>query len=78
VSLPLLDSHAHTVPAILANETEDGNLKGFLVPYPADQMRMWEICRRVNTPKNDDPSLWEPVHQQATQTRTDELELLRE
>ena len=31
----------------------------------------------VNSPKNDDPSLWEPVHPEPPQTRT-ELELLRE
>ena len=43
-------------------ETEDENLKELLVPYPADQMRMWEISPRVNSPKNDDPSLWEPFH----------------
>jgi putative SOS response-associated peptidase YedK len=24
-------------------ETDDGNLKELLVPYPTDQMRMWEI-----------------------------------
>jgi putative SOS response-associated peptidase YedK len=30
-------------------ETEDGNLKELLVPYPADQMRMWEISPRVNS-----------------------------
>ena len=29
-------------------ETEDGKLKELLVPYPADQMRMWEISPRVN------------------------------
>jgi putative SOS response-associated peptidase YedK len=55
-------------------ETDDGNLKALLVPYPADQMRMWEISPRVNSPKNDDPSLWEPIHAQRT---TDALELLR-
>ena len=38
-------------------ESDDGNLKTLLVPYPADQMRMWEISPRVNSPKNDDPSL---------------------
>jgi hypothetical protein len=38
-------------------------------------MRMWEISPRVNSPKNDDPSLWEPLHAQ-TQTTTDALELL--
>jgi putative SOS response-associated peptidase YedK len=51
-------------------ETEDGNLKELLVPYPADQMRMWEISLRVNSPKNDDPSLWEPIQAQ-TQTTAD-------
>jgi putative SOS response-associated peptidase YedK len=44
-------------------ETEDGNLKELLVPYPADQIRMWEISPRVNRAKNDDPSLWEPFMQ---------------
>jgi hypothetical protein len=34
-----------------------GPLKELLVPYPADQMRMWEISPRINSPKNDDPSL---------------------
>jgi len=33
-----------------------------MVPYPADQLRMWEISPRVNSPKNDDPSLWKPVN----------------
>ena len=51
-------------------ETDDGNLKALLVPYPADQMRMWEISSRINSPKNDDPSLWEPLHAQPTQTTT--------
>jgi putative SOS response-associated peptidase YedK len=40
-----------------------------LLPYPADQMRMWEISPRVNSPKNDDPSLWEPLHGEPTQTK---------
>jgi putative SOS response-associated peptidase YedK len=53
-------------------------LKELLGPYPADQMRMWEISPRVNSPKNDDPSLWEPVHAEPTQTTSDALELLRE
>ena len=59
-------------------ETEDGNLKQLLVPYPADQMQMWEISPRVNSPKNDDPSLWESVHGEPKQTTTDALELVRE
>jgi putative SOS response-associated peptidase YedK len=57
-------------------KTENGNLKESLVPYPVDQMQIWEISPRVNSPKNDDPSLWEPAHADATRTRTDELELL--
>jgi len=59
-------------------ETDDGNLKALLLPYPADQMRMWEISPRVNSPKNDDPSLREPLHGEPTQTTTDALELVRE
>jgi putative SOS response-associated peptidase YedK len=49
-----------------------------LLPYPADQMRMWEISPRVNSPKNDDPSLWEPLHTKPGNTTIDALELLRE
>jgi putative SOS response-associated peptidase YedK len=59
-------------------EADNGNLKELLVPYPADQMRMWEISPRVNSPKNDDPSLWEPLHAEPTQRTTNVLELLRE
>jgi len=59
-------------------ETEDGNLKELLVPYPAEQMCMWKISPRVNSPKNDDPSLWVPVQAEAAKTTTDTLELLRE
>jgi SOS response associated peptidase (SRAP) len=41
-------------------ETDNGNLKELLLPHPADEMRMWEISPWVNSPKNDDASLWEP------------------
>jgi putative SOS response-associated peptidase YedK len=61
----------------LAQGTEDGNLKELLAPYPADEMRMWEISLRVNSARNDDPSLWEPLHAEPAPT-TDALELLRE
>jgi hypothetical protein len=59
-------------------KTDDGNLKALLIPYPADQKRMWEISARVNSPKNDDPSLWESIHAEQAQTTTDALELLPE
>ena len=64
--------------AAWSGETCDRNLKALLVPYPSDQMRMWEISPRVNSPKNNDPSLWEPVDGEPTQTTTDTLELLPE
>jgi putative SOS response-associated peptidase YedK len=71
--MPVILPEEHHAPWL--GETEYGNLKELLVPYPSDQMRMWEISPRVNSPKNDDPSLWEPVH---AQTTTDVLDLLRE
>jgi putative SOS response-associated peptidase YedK len=33
------------------NETGDGNLKELLLPYPADQMQMWEISPRGSDSK---------------------------
>jgi hypothetical protein len=38
-------------------ETEDGDLKALLKPFPADQMRIWPISPRVNSPKNHDPDI---------------------
>jgi putative SOS response-associated peptidase YedK len=35
--------------------------RDLLAPYPAQPMAMWPISRRVNSPKNDDPSILEPV-----------------
>jgi hypothetical protein len=32
-----------------------------LRPYPADEMKMWPVSERVNSPKNDDPSLLDPI-----------------
>ena len=54
-SMPVILPERHH--AVWLGETDDGNLKELLLPYPADQMRMWEISPRVNSPKNDDPSL---------------------
>jgi putative SOS response-associated peptidase YedK len=36
-------------------------LKALLVPYPADDIVMWPVDRRVGNVKNNDPSLVEPV-----------------
>jgi putative SOS response-associated peptidase YedK len=70
----LLEKH----DAAWLGETEDRDLKELLLPYAADQMRMWEISPRVNSAGEDDPLLWEPVHAEPTQRTTDALELLRE
>jgi hypothetical protein len=32
-----------------------------LVPYPADQMTVWPISPRVNSPQNDDPGILDPI-----------------
>jgi putative SOS response-associated peptidase YedK len=42
-------------------EVKDGDLKELLKPYPADRMKMWPIGPRVNSPKNDDAELIEPL-----------------
>jgi putative SOS response-associated peptidase YedK len=35
--------------------------RALLRPFPAELMRMWPISTRVNSPRNDNPSLLEPV-----------------
>ncbi|MBV8738098.1 MAG: SOS response-associated peptidase [Alphaproteobacteria bacterium] len=37
------------------------HLKGLLVPYPANDMVIWPVDKRVGNVKNNDPSLIEPV-----------------
>lgn len=57
------------MPAILAAEQHDAWLSGpvdqaraALQPYPAEHMVAWPVSTRVNTPKNNDPKLIEPMH----------------
>jgi hypothetical protein len=33
-------------------EIEDSDVKEPLKPYPADEMKMWPISQRLNSPKN--------------------------
>lgn len=47
--------------AVWLSEIEDGDPKELLKPYPAEKMKMWPISERVNSPKNNDPSLLEPI-----------------
>lgn len=42
-------------------ESEIDHLLALLRPYPSEQMRRYEVSRRVGSPQNDDPSLIEPV-----------------
>ena len=59
------------MPAILKPENYDRWLgiepdpRELLLSYPAEPMRMWPISKRVNTPKNDDAALLDPVQGEA-------------
>ena len=59
------------MPAILKPDGYDRWLgmepdpRDLLISFPAEQMRMWLISKRVNTPKNDDPSLLDEVAEEA-------------
>ena len=68
---PLL-AHLHDrMPVILAPETwpvwlgespaEPEQLKALLQPYPAEDIVIWRVDKRVGDPKNKDPSLIEPA-----------------
>jgi len=61
-------NNPHRMPTILRLEDHDAWLQGsadeartVLRPYPADLMVAYRVSPRVNTPKNDDPQLIEPV-----------------
>jgi putative SOS response-associated peptidase YedK len=40
---------------------DEGSLRGLLKPFPAERMRTYPISTRVNSVKNDDAALIEPV-----------------
>jgi putative SOS response-associated peptidase YedK len=40
---------------------EEPDPRGLMRQVPGDLMRMWPISNRVNKPKNDDPSIVEPI-----------------
>jgi len=61
-------NNPHRMPAILRAEDHDAWLGGTndqaraaLLPYPADLMVAYAVSTRVNTPKNNDGSLLDPV-----------------
>ncbi len=43
-------------------ETDAAELKSLLRPYPAEDMIIWPVDKRVGDPKNKDPSLIEPAN----------------
>jgi putative SOS response-associated peptidase YedK len=47
--------------SVWLGETEGGDLKELLRPCPAEKMKMWPISQRVNSPKNDDSNLLDPI-----------------
>jgi putative SOS response-associated peptidase YedK len=57
----------HTrMPVILPEVLFDAWLSGeagkeILVPYPADEMTVWPISPPVNSPKNNDPEILQPI-----------------
>ncbi|HUN25292.1 MAG TPA: SOS response-associated peptidase [Steroidobacteraceae bacterium] len=60
-------SNPHRMPAILRRESREAWLSGTpeqahaaLEAYPADLMVAYAVSTRVNSPKNDEPSLIEP------------------
>lgn len=42
-------------------DTELPDAEAMLRPYPADEMRVFAVSTRVNSPKNDDPDVIEPL-----------------
>ncbi len=42
-------------------EMERKNLIGLLKPYPADEMKGFEVSRAVNSPANDNPDVVKPI-----------------
>jgi Uncharacterized conserved protein len=42
-------------------DSSEAELKALLQPYRAEEMQMWEISSRVNSPIYNDPEIIEPV-----------------
>jgi len=58
----------HRMPALLGKADREAWLSGSpeeawetLTPYPDDLMVAWPVSTRVNSPKNNDASLIQPV-----------------
>ena len=56
------------MPVIIAPDDRERWLKGpnpreLLKPYPSEEMTMWAVSPKLNSPKNDSPDLLEPIEQ---------------
>jgi putative SOS response-associated peptidase YedK len=56
------------MPVIIAPDDHERWLKGpnpkeLLKPYPSEEMTMWAVSPKLNSPKNDSPDLLEPIEQ---------------
>jgi putative SOS response-associated peptidase YedK len=57
----------HRMPAILAPAayarwlSDEPDPDDLLAPYPPEPMTLWPVSTRVNSPRNDDPSIIEPL-----------------
>jgi putative SOS response-associated peptidase YedK len=70
-------NNPHRMPAILKREDQEAWLCGTvedarmtLTPYPTGLMLAYEVSTRVNSPKNNDASLVEPVPPRPTSTHS--------
>jgi len=41
--------------------SDEPDPRALLKPFPAEPMRLWPVSTRVNSVRNDDPGLIEPV-----------------
>ena len=68
---PMVAQIHDRMPAILTPESYDRWLgvepdpRELMISFPAEQMRIWPISRRVNKPENDDAALLDPVPEAA-------------
>ena len=64
------------MPVIIAPEDRERWLKGpspqeLLKPYPSEEMTMWAVSPKLNSPKNDSPDLLEPIQEPDGSTEGD-------
>ncbi len=59
--MPVILDREHHDRWLSASRRSDPLPLDLLGPYPADRMTFHEVSRRVNSPRNDDPSCIEPV-----------------